>query len=148
MVTFSTEPSGSDPILDQSVPVDRLGNTFAMVKTRSEDPDLNMEGGLIIATEDNTQIYINGSSTPVATRNAGGWYRINETSYVAQGGGTHSNMFISTSKNAYLYQFVGTDSDATNGFNYIPPLNCFLPRKLMKLVRSMKCQVFPVQISN
>ncbi|WP_286484519.1 IgGFc-binding protein [Chryseobacterium indologenes] len=77
---FSTSPSGSDPILDQSVPVDRLGNTFAMVRSKSEDPTLNMEGGIVIATEDNTEIFINGSSTPIATRNAGGWYRINETS--------------------------------------------------------------------
>lgn len=129
---FSTGGSGgSDPILDQSVPVNRLGNTFAMVKTISTDPTLNMEGGLIIATEDNTEIYLNGSTTPVATRNAGGWFRINENNYVAQPGGTHSNMFISTSKNAYLYQFVGVGaSGATNGYNYIPPLNCFLPRKI------------------
>lgn len=129
---FSTPTSGSDPILDQSVPVDRLGNTFAMVKTRSTKPTLNMEGGLIIATEDNTEIYINGSTTPIETINAGGWYRINETSYVTQpGAGNHSNMFISTSKNVYLYQFIGIDDNAaTNGFNYIPPLNCFLPRKI------------------
>lgn len=126
---FSKNPSGSDPILDQSVPVDRLGNTFAMVKTTSEVPEENMEGGLIVATEDNTEIYINGSTTPVATRNAGGWYRLNETDYVSQGP-DHANMFISTTKNVYLYQFIGTDSEATNGFNYIPPLNCFLPRKI------------------
>lgn len=130
---FSVGPSGSDPILDQSVPVNRLGNTFAMVKTRSTDPDLNMEGGLIIATEDNTEIYINGSSTPVATRNAGQWYRINETNYASQGA-SHSNMFISTSKNVYLYQFIGIDgNEATNGFNYIPPLNCFLPRRIEEI---------------
>lgn len=129
---FSTPTSGSDPILDQSVPVDRLGNTFAMVKTRSTKPSLNMEGGLIIATEDNTEIYLNGATTPIETINAGGWYRINETSYVTQAGaGNHSNMFISTSKNVYLYQFIGIDENAaTNGFNYIPPLNCFLPRKI------------------
>ncbi|MFP3833851.1 gliding motility-associated C-terminal domain-containing protein [Chryseobacterium sp. SIMBA_028] len=129
---FSTPTSGSDPILDQSVPVDRLGNTFAMVKTRSTNPSLNMEGGLIVATEDNTEIYLNGSTTPVETINAGGWYRINETSYVTQpGAGNHSNMLISTSKNVYLYQFIGIDNNAaTNGFNYIPPLNCFLPRKI------------------
>ncbi|WP_347216831.1 gliding motility-associated C-terminal domain-containing protein [Chryseobacterium sp.] len=131
---FSADPGGSDPILDQSVPVDRLGNTFAMVKTRSTNPDQNMEGGLIIATEDNTEIYINGSPTPISTLNAGQWYRINETSYVAQSGGTHSNMFISTSKNVYLYQFIGIlESEATNGFNYIPPLNCFLPRRIEEI---------------
>lgn len=129
---FSAMTSGTDPILDQSVPVDRLGNTFAMVKTRSTQPSLNMEGGLIIATEDNTDIYLNGSGMPVQTLNAGQWYRINETSYVTQPGtGNHSNMFISTTKNVYLYQFIGIlNNAATNGFNYIPPLNCFLPRKI------------------
>ncbi|MEF9477064.1 Ig-like domain-containing protein [Chryseobacterium sp. 1B4] len=125
---FSTPTSGTDPILDQSVPVERLGNTFAIVKTRSTAPNLNMEGGLIIATEDNTEVYLNGGTTPVATLASGQWYRINETSYVSQGTG-HSNMFISTTKNVYLYQFIGIGSNAaTNGFNYIPPLNCFLPR--------------------
>ncbi|ASK30847.1 gliding motility protein [Chryseobacterium sp. T16E-39] len=123
---------GSDSILDQSVPVERLGNTFAMVKTKSTVPSENMEGGIIIAVEDNTDIFLNGSSTAAATINAGQWYRINETDYVVQtGAGTHSNMFISTSKKVYLYQFIGVgDSNATCGFNYIPPLNCFLPRKI------------------
>ncbi|MFP7658221.1 T9SS type B sorting domain-containing protein [Chryseobacterium proteolyticum] len=123
---------GSDPVLDQAVPVDRLGNTFAIVKTRSTAPNENMEGGIIIGTEDNTDIFLNGSSTAVATINAGQWYRINESSYVTQtGAATHSNMFISTSKNVYLYQFVAVGpTTATCGFNYIPPLNCFLPRKI------------------
>ncbi|WP_172280884.1 T9SS type B sorting domain-containing protein [Chryseobacterium sp. LAM-KRS1] len=123
---------GSDPVLDQSVPIERLGNTFAMVKTRSTAPSQNMEGGIIIATEDNTDIFLNGSPNPISTINAGQWYRINESNYVTQtGAGTHSNMFISTSKKVYLYQFVAVgDSNATCGFNYIPPLNCFLPRKI------------------
>ncbi|ASK30848.1 hypothetical protein CEY12_12320 [Chryseobacterium sp. T16E-39] len=123
---------GSDPILDQSVPTERLGSTFAMVKTKSTSPAQNMEGGIIIAVEDNTDIFLNGSTTAAATINAGQWYRINEADYVVQtGAGTHSNMFISTSKKVYLYQFIGVgDSNATCGFNYIPPLNCFLPRKI------------------
>ncbi|REC47085.1 T9SS type B sorting domain-containing protein [Chryseobacterium pennipullorum] len=129
---FGATTGGTDAIMDQSVPTDRLGNTFAMVKTLSTSPSLNMEGGLIIATQDNTDIFLNGSTTPVQTLNAGGWYRINETSYVTQtGAGTHSNMLISTSKNVYLYQFIGIDNQSYNGgFNYIPPLNCFLPRKI------------------
>ncbi|MDC8098314.1 gliding motility-associated C-terminal domain-containing protein [Chryseobacterium rhizosphaerae] len=146
---FSSAPSGSDPILDQSVPTDRLGNTFAMVKTRSTSPNLNMEGGLIVATEDNTEIYLNGSTTPVQTINAGGWYRINETNYVTQtGAGAHSNMFISTSRNVYLYQFIGIDnSDATNGFNYIPPLNCFLPRKIDEIGKINEMPLGPLGAS-
>lgn len=119
---------GSDAILDQSVPTERLGNTFAMVKTRSTLADL--EGGIVIATENNTQVFLNGSTTAAATLNQGQWYRISGNSYITQTGG-HANMFISTSKNVYLYQFVAVGTDnATCGFNYIPPLNCFLPRKI------------------
>lgn len=124
----ATTSAGSDAILDQSVPTDRLGNTFAMVRTRSTDSSL--EGGIVIATEDNTQVFLNGSATPVATLGQGQWYRISGNDYVVQGG-THANMFISTTKNVYLYQLVAVGtSTATCGFNYIPPLNCFLPRKI------------------
>lgn len=122
--------SGSDLILDQSVPTNRLGNTFAMVKTRSTNPANNMEGAIVVATENNTEIYVNGGTTPLATINEGGWYRINETNYANQGNG-HSNMFISTTKNVYVYQLIGVGTeDNTGGYNYIPPLNCFLPRKI------------------
>ncbi|MGU3376439.1 T9SS type B sorting domain-containing protein [Chryseobacterium sp. M5A1_1a] len=122
--------AGSDAILDQSVPTERLGSTFAMVRTRSTNADL--EGGIIIGTEDNTQIFINGATAaPIATVNKGEYYRISGSNYVQQGTSGHFNMFISTSKNVYLYQLVSVkDNSATCGFNYIPPLNCFLPRKI------------------
>ena len=120
--------SGTDGILDQSVPTNRLGNTFAMVRTLATVNDL--EGGIVIATEDNTQISLNGG-TPVATINAGQSYRIDGSNYIAQGTSGHSNMLVTTSKNVYLYQLVAVgSSNATCGFNYIPPLNCFLPRKI------------------
>ncbi|MDF2552984.1 MAG: gliding motility-associated C-terminal protein [Chryseobacterium sp.] len=120
---------GADIILDQSVPVERLGNTFAMVKSRSPNAS-DIEGGIVVATENNTQVFLNGSATPAATLNAGQWYRISGSDYILQGG-THRNMFVSTSKNVYLYQLVSVNgSNATCGFNYIPPLNCFLPRKI------------------
>lgn len=126
---FGNAPSGSDAILDQSVPVERLGSTFAMVRTKSTTADL--EGGIVIATEDNTQIFLNGSTVATATINQGQWYRIAGTAYQQQGTSGHYNMLVSTSKNVYLYQLVAVDdSNATCGFNYIPPLNCFLPRKI------------------
>jgi len=121
--------SGADIILDQSVPLERLGNTFAMVKSRSPNAS-DIEGGILVATENNTQVFLNGSATPAATLGAGQWYRISGSDYILQGG-SHRNMFISTTKNVYLYQLVSVDgSNATCGFNYIPPLNCFLPRKI------------------
>ncbi len=121
--------AGSDSILDQSVPVERLGNTFAMVRTRSSTADL--EGAIVIATENNTQVFLNGSTTAVATLNEGQWYRISGDNYLLQGTSGHYNMLVSTSKNVYVYQLVSVEnSSATCGFNYIPPLNCFLPRKI------------------
>lgn len=125
--------SGSDAILDQSVPTERLGNTFAMVRTRSTAADL--EGGIIVATENNTEVYLNGAATPATTLDRGEWYRISGSNYIVQGG-NHANMFISTTKNVYLYQLVAVGtSNATCGFNYIPPLNCFLPRKIDEIGR-------------
>lgn len=121
--------AGSDAILDQAVPVERLGNTFAMVRTRSTDSDL--EGGIVVATENNTEIFLNGAGTPVATLNQGQWYRIPGDQYIVQGTAGHANMLVTASKNIYLYQLVSVNNNsATCGFNYIPPLNCFLPRKI------------------
>ncbi|NML58675.1 T9SS type B sorting domain-containing protein [Chryseobacterium cheonjiense] len=120
---------GSDLIMDQSVPTDRLGNEFAMVKSISTST-ANMEGGIIIGTENGTDIYLNDSTNPVATINEGDYYRILANQYKNQGG-SHYNLYIKTTKNVYLYQLVGAGStNNTGGYNYIPPLNCFLPKKI------------------
>ncbi len=127
---YATGPiDGTDLIMDQSVPTDRLGNEFAMVKSTSTSPH-NMEGGIIIATENGTDIYLNDTTTPVATINEGEYYRILANQYKNQGGG-HCNLYVRTTKNVYLYQLVGSGSgNNTGGYNYIPPLNCYLPRKI------------------
>lgn len=52
-----------------------------------------MEGGIIIATENGTDIYLNDSTTPVATINEGEYYRILANQYKNQGGG-HFNMYV------------------------------------------------------
>ena len=122
--------NGSDLIMDQSVPVDRLGDEFAMVRSLSPIPSFNTEGGIIVATENNTEIYLNGNGTPVATLAEGDYYRILENNYVQQGTSGHYNMYIKATKNIYLYQLVGRTGTETGGYNYIPPLNCFLPRKI------------------
>lgn len=122
---------GSDIIMDQSVPIERLGKTFVIIKGNA-NIGTNMEGALITAVEDQTDIFINGSATAIATINAGQTYRVMDTNFINQGGSGHYNMYISTTKNVYVYQLVGgkpTDN-ATEGFNYIPPLSCYLPRKI------------------
>jgi hypothetical protein len=92
-----------------------------------------MEDALIVATEGGTQVYINNGTTPVATLAEGESYRVNKvnnTNYINQGN-DHYNMYIRTTKNVYVYQLMAgvAASNATLGFNYIPPLNCYLPRK-------------------
>ncbi len=124
---------GSDIIMDQSVPVDRLGNEFVVVKGNG-DISRRMEDALIVATEGGTQVYINNGTTPVATLAEGESYRVNKvnnTNYINQGN-DHYNMYIRTTKNVYVYQLMAgvAASNATLGFNYIPPLNCYLPRKI------------------
>ncbi|MEN4758769.1 gliding motility-associated C-terminal domain-containing protein [Chryseobacterium sp. C39-AII1] len=129
--------SGTDIIMDQSVPTDRLGNEFALVKGNGNITD-GVEDALIVATENNTEVYVNDSGLPLATLNEGEWFRVSEGAggtfinrYIDQGNG-HYNMRIKTSKNAYVYQLLAglPNYNATEGFNYIPPLNCFLPRKI------------------
>ncbi|MFY1048353.1 T9SS type B sorting domain-containing protein [Chryseobacterium sp. GP-SGM7] len=124
--------AGSDLVMDQSVPLDRLGNEFAMVRSTSPIPSDNTEGGIIIATENNTEVYLNDGLVPVATLGEGDYYRILENRYVSQGNG-HYNIYVRTTKNVYLYQLIGANTTSptnTGGYNYIPPLNCFLPRKI------------------
>lgn len=119
--------NGEDIIMDQSVPVERLGQEFVMIKGMGNLlPEI--EGAIIVATENNTEIRLNDNPTPVATLNEGQYYRVSAMNYVLNGP-SHHNMYIKSSKNVYVYQLLSgiADNDATEGFNYIPPLNCFLP---------------------
>ncbi len=130
---IGTGLTGGDIIMDQSVPTDRLGKEFVIVKGFGNIA-AKTEDVLVVATEDNTEIFVNNNPAAVATINEGQHYRVNEpnnANYIDQGSG-HYNMYVRTTKNAYVYQLLaGTaTSSATVGFNYIPPLNCLLPRKI------------------
>lgn len=134
--TGPTGTDGSDLILDQSVPTERLGKEFAMIRTLGAiGTNFNMEGGIVIATENNTEIFLNDNPVAVATLNEGQFYRILDAGYTLQGTGGHYNIYVRATKNVYLYQLVSGNSNARNngGYNYIPPLNCFLPRKIEQI---------------
>ncbi|MCW3160326.1 T9SS type B sorting domain-containing protein [Chryseobacterium oryctis] len=130
-------PSSSDILMDQAVPVERLGNEFAIVKGNGSI-GTNMEGAIVVATEDNTQILVNNEVTPLATLNIGQYYVIPDSKFQLQGT-SHYNLYIKTSKNAYVYQLLaGANSgvgneNATGGFNFIPALNCYLPKQINEL---------------
>lgn len=112
---------GQDFNLDQIVPLEQVGQEYVIMKGNGSDVT---ERPLVIAHEDNTEVYINGNATPITTLNAGQFILIPTSLFT--GPGTNKNMYIYTSKKAFLYQIVGgSTSDATSGFYFIPPLSCF-----------------------
>jgi gliding motility-associated-like protein len=123
--------SNNDILMDQSVPVDRLGNQFILVKGNGPYNN-NMESALVVASEDDTHIIINGTDTGIVL-NEGDYHIFGANNYIDQSR-NHYNMSISTTKNVYVYQLlagVGRGSVyATGGFNFIPALSCFLPNKI------------------
>lgn len=127
--------NSSDILMDQGVPIDKLGQEFVLMKGNGSTT-LGMERAIIVATEDNTEIYLNGATIPVSTINKGAYFLTPVNAYVLQGA-SHYNMHIKTTKNAYVYQLLagsnastGATEEATGGFNYIPPLSCYLPKKI------------------
>ncbi len=127
--------SNVDILMDQAVPVERLGKTFALVKGNGP-ADSGMEAALVIATENNTKLTVNGTLLGNVTLNAGQYYIVQGTSYINQGNG-HYNMSISANNNVYVYQLLagtsGSTVYATGGMNFIPPLSCFLPKEINEI---------------
>ncbi|MEY8761146.1 gliding motility-associated C-terminal domain-containing protein [Chryseobacterium tongliaoense] len=123
--------TNNDVLMDQAVPVDRLGKDFVVVKGNGSVTS-GMETALIIATENNTQLTINGTATGI-TLNEGQHYMVPSNKYINQGNG-HYNMSISATKNIYVYQLLAGVSSGneypTGGMNFIPPLSCFMPNKI------------------
>lgn len=124
--------TGTDIIMDQSVPTTRLGKDFVLIKGYGGLSD-GTEGAIVVAAEDNTTVSVNGGPV-LATLNEGEHYRVLSSAYINMGtpSNQHYNMFLQTSKNAYVYQLLSGIAGSNNqsGFNYIPPLSCYLPRTI------------------
>ncbi|WP_347216832.1 gliding motility-associated C-terminal domain-containing protein [Chryseobacterium sp.] len=124
-----------DVLMDQAVPVERLGKDFVMVKGNGP-MNSGMEAALVIATTDNTKLTVNGNPLNSLTLNAGDHYIVQGTNYTSQVNGNF-NMSISANNNVYVYQLLaGTSTGniyATGGMNFIPPLSCFLPTEINEI---------------
>ncbi len=112
-----------DAAIDQPVPENRLGKEYVFVRGRGTSAT---EFPIIIGTQNNTEIYVNGSATPIATINNGEYFEIPSTNYSSASAG--ANMLVTTSKDAYAYQcMAGGTQVYTHGLNFVAPVNCLLP---------------------
>uniref|UniRef100_UPI0012FCD2E3 IgGFc-binding protein n=2 Tax=Flavobacterium gelidilacus TaxID=206041 RepID=UPI0012FCD2E3 len=123
--------SGNDVCLDQIVPIEKIGTQYVLVKGNGT---VDTELPIVIATEDNTQVFVNGNATPITTINTGDYYIV-PFSYFQ--GAFNQNMYIETTKPVYLYQILaGSTASYTVGLNFIPPLSCSYP-KVVDLIPSI-----------
>lgn len=114
-----------DAGIDQPVPENRLGKEYVFVRGNGNSNGWT-EFPLIIATENNTQIFVNGATTPIATLNDGEFFEIPSSNYSSNTVG--ANMYVETSKDVYAYQCMGGSTKAyTQGLNFVAPVNCLLP---------------------
>lgn len=110
--------NGRDYGIDQIVDFSSVGDEYIFVRGDGSD---NFENILIVAHEDNTDIFINGNGAPTSTINAGEYYLIEGNEYNSNG-----NMYVQTSKNVFAYQGVGGNGnqEPNQGMFFVPPLSC------------------------
>lgn len=108
--------NGRDIGMDQLVPVTRLSNKYVFTQG---DGNNQTERPLVVADEDGTEIYVNGSATPVVTLNAGDYSFLPRSSY-----SNERNIYVEGSKRFYMYQSLSGPNTASTGLNFIPPLRC------------------------
>jgi len=114
------EENRADFTLDQIVSASQIGTEYIFIEGNGLP---SMETPLIVAHENNTEIYINGSATPAAIINSGDYFLVDNSFYQ---GTTNRNIYVQTSKPVFAYQLLGGGNDtATSGLNFIPPLSCF-----------------------
>lgn len=132
--------TGIDIFMDQSIDVERTGKKFIVMNGNGEfnTPDgILMENALVIATTDDTFVYINNDSAPIIKLNKGEHFFIDGSKYLPID--APQNIYalhIATSENAYVYQILAGSSDRplpSGGMNLIPALSCYLPSTIDEL---------------
>ena len=112
-------PAGGcfDILGDQIVPTDVVGTDYIAVKgALASNGD---ESVVLMATQNNTRVFINGSATPVATLFAGEYYRI-DMDYLSTG--LDNSVYIRCTEPTYAMHITGFGCEM--GMAQLPPLNC------------------------
>ena len=109
--------------MDQIVSAERTGMEYIFIKGSGVDAT---ERPLIVANENNTDVFVNGSPTPVITLSAGQYLALSGADFSA-----NNNLYVRTSRNAFAYQGIGgSTSQANQNMHFVPPLSCQTPKSI------------------
>jgi gliding motility-associated-like protein len=116
---LSGNQNGQDIGSDQLVPANSVGQEYILVRGLGDE---TTEHPMVVATEDNTLVFLNDETDAAAELNEGEFYIVPTDKFSANG-----NLYILTSEKAYVFQTLSgsnTQIGPTVGLNFIPPLNC------------------------
>lgn len=103
--------SGQDLVGEQIVPIEYAGTMFVALRNNRA-----FEGITVSPTQNGTNVYINGNTTPAATLNMGDSY-----TYMVSQSPTIATM-ITTDKPAFVFQLTGSDGEC--GGTVLPGIGC------------------------
>ncbi|WP_300688353.1 IgGFc-binding protein [Chryseobacterium sp.] len=116
-IDTGTNSDNRDFAVDQLVPVEQLGNEYIVMQGNGGA----YERVIVIATEANTTVRMNGNTAVNYTLNNAGDYAIVPATFF-----TNKNMYLKTNKAVYVFhKLFGSAGLNTNSFMFIPPISCF-----------------------
>ncbi len=112
-------PLGRDVGFDQIVSLEKTGKEYIFIKGLGTD---ELERVLIVAHYDNTEVFVNGSTSPYKTINSGEYVVIDGSQF------SNESLYVKTSANVFAYQSIGgTNHPANQNLFFVPPINCATP---------------------
>jgi gliding motility-associated-like protein len=112
-------PIGRDVGFDQIVALEKTGKEYVFVKGIGTD---DLERVILVAHSDNTQIFLNGDSSPFHTLSQGEYVAIDGSQFI------NGNLYATSNEKIFAYQCIaGSDSPANQNMFFVPPINCSTP---------------------
>lgn len=108
---------------DQIVSAERTGTEYIFIKGNGNN---KVEKPLIVADSDDTEVYVNGNSSPVKILKAGEYLALDGSDFTNDG-----NLYVKASKSVFAYQGLGGSQDEANqNLHFVPPLRCETPKAI------------------
>ncbi|MGC4130278.1 MAG: T9SS type B sorting domain-containing protein [Bergeyella sp.] len=139
--------TGVDNFMDQSIPIDKTGDRFIVMSGNGAMPNSVMEMALVIAAEDDVDVFLNDNPYTMGhLANAGDYFFVDSSHYLPLSAANNIyGVYINTSKKVYVYQILAGSSGnelPSGGMNLIPGLSCFLPSNIDELSKVDENPVF------